>query len=186
MDFNSSTYDQKFFNFTAAQLSAEREHIVQDIIKKGIGQIIDKIKTPATAELLEAQKETVERRFQAAACKGLKALRELDSRVFHVPPHVLHPEHMFFENQYTSEEEEQKTAKLEELKAKYRENMAMLAHLKIEEEKYAAMEDLIQKEIEMQDRVQRSCSSLNISKLKQYCTQVPFHLKKEKIQNFNL
>jgi len=28
---------------------------------------------------------------------------------------------MFFENQFTSEEEEQRTAKLEELKAKYRE-----------------------------------------------------------------
>jgi len=25
MDFNSLAYDQKFFNFTAAQLSAERE-----------------------------------------------------------------------------------------------------------------------------------------------------------------
>jgi len=25
MDFNSSTYDQKYFNFTAAQLSAERK-----------------------------------------------------------------------------------------------------------------------------------------------------------------
>ncbi|XP_033159933.1 uncharacterized protein LOC117140890 [Drosophila mauritiana] len=179
MDFNSLTYDQKFFNFTAAQLSAEREHIVQDIIKKGIDQIIDKIKTPATAELLEAEKETVERRFQASASKGLKALRQLDTKVFHVPPHVLHPEHMFFENQYTSEEEEQKTARLEELKAKYRENMAMLAHLKIEEEKYAAIEDLIQKEIEMQDRVQRSCSSLNITKLKQFCNQVPLQLKKE-------
>jgi len=189
---------------------------VQDIIKKGIGQIIDKIKTPATAELLEAEKETVERRFQASASKGLKALRELDSKVFHVPPHVLHPEHMFVENQYTSEEEEQKTARLEELKAKYREvtcrtngnnlvclisiiimrklcfilcfnnakshqfqNMAMLAHLKIEEEKYAAMEDLIQKEIEMQDRVQRSCSSLNITKLKQFWNQVPLQIKKE-------
>jgi len=97
------------------------EHIVQDIIKKGAGRIIDKIKTPATADLLEAQKETVERRFLASASKGLKALRELDSKVFHVPPHVLLPEHMFFENQFTSEEEEQRTAKLEELKAKYRE-----------------------------------------------------------------
>ncbi|EDV50546.1 uncharacterized protein LOC6544801 [Drosophila erecta] len=179
MDFNSSTYDQKFFNFTAAQLTAEREHIVQDIIRKGIGQIIDKIKTPATADLLEAQRENVERRFQAAAGKGLKALRELDRKVFHVPSHVLHPEHMFFANQFTSEEEEQKVAKLEELKAKYRENMAMLAHLKIEEEKYVAMEDIIQKEIEMQDRVQRSCSALNVNKLKQYCNQVPFHVEKE-------
>ncbi|XP_016933651.2 uncharacterized protein Mis12 [Drosophila suzukii] len=183
MDFNSSTYDQKYFNFTAAQLSAEREHIVQDIIKKGAGRIIDKIKTPATADLLEAQKETVERRFLASASKGLKALRELDSKVFHVPPHVLLPEHMFFENQFTSEEEEQRTAKLEELKAKYRENMAMLAHLKIEEEKYAAIDDLCQKEIEMQNRVQKNCSSLNVSKLKQYCTQVQLKQSNEDLVN---
>ncbi|XP_017080365.2 uncharacterized protein LOC108114113 [Drosophila eugracilis] len=176
MDFDSSTYDQKYFNFTSTQLSAEREHIVQGIIKKGIGQIIDKIKTPATSDLLEAQKETVENRFNASASKGLKALRELDSKVFHVPSHVLHPEHVFFENQFTSEEEEQKTAKLEELKSRYRENMAMLAHLKIEEEKYTAMEDLIQKEVEMHARVQRSCASLNVSKLKQYCAKVPGHL----------
>ncbi|XP_017010674.3 uncharacterized protein Mis12 [Drosophila takahashii] len=172
MDFNSSTYDQKYFNFTAAQLSAEREHIVQDIIKQGAARIINKIKTPATADLLEAQKENVERRFLASATKGLKALRELDSKVFHVPSHVLLPEHMFLENQFTKGQEEQKVAKLEELKAKYRENMTMLAHLKIEEEKYAAMEDLIQKEIEMQDRVQKNCSALNAAKLKQYCTQV--------------
>ncbi|XP_052846003.1 uncharacterized protein LOC128258440 [Drosophila gunungcola] len=178
MDFNSSTYDQKYFNFTATQLSAEREHIVQDIIKKGIGQIIDRIKTPATADLLEAQKETVERRFQSSASKGLKAIRELDRKVFHVPSHVLHPEHMFFENQFTSEEEEQKSAKLEELKAKYRENMAMLAHLKIEADKYAAMEDLIKKEMEMQARVHRNCSSLNVSKLKQYCSQATAQVKK--------
>ncbi|XP_017048703.1 LOW QUALITY PROTEIN: uncharacterized protein LOC108093239 [Drosophila ficusphila] len=178
MDFNSGTYDQKYFNFTAAQLSAEREHIVQDIIKKGIAQIIERIKTPATSDLLESQRETVEHRFQASAAKGLKVLRELDKKVFHVPPHVLHPEHMFFENQFTSEEEDQKTARLEELKAKYRENAAMLAHLKIEEEKYAAMEDLIQKEMEMHDRVHKNCSSLNVTKMKEYCSQIAGQLEK--------
>jgi len=62
-------------------------------------------------------------------------------------------------------------------------NMAMLAHLKIEEEKYAAIDDLCQKEIEMQNRVQKNCSSLNVSKLKQYCTQLQLEKPNEDLVN---
>ncbi|KAH8282001.1 hypothetical protein KR054_004799 [Drosophila jambulina] len=172
MDFHQRAQDQRLFNFTAEQIAVERKHLVRFIIMKALGKAIKKIETPATSALLEAQKQTVVEQVQESCQRGLKALLDLDKKMFHVPPNVLLAQDLHLETKVTSEDEEQKTAQLEEMKTKFRENMAMLAQLDSEETKFAAMEDAIQNEIQMQEIVNELCSSFNASKLSQFCNRI--------------
>lgn len=50
--------------------------------------------------------------------------------------------------------------------------MAMLAQLNAEEAKFAAMEDVIQKETQMQDMANEVCASFNVSKLAEFCSRI--------------
>ncbi|KAH8246664.1 hypothetical protein KR038_002800 [Drosophila bunnanda] len=198
MDFLQRAQDQRLFNFTAEQIAVERKselapallfgevaalnfccffflqdkHLVRFIITKALGMAIKKIETPATSALLEAQKKAVVEQVQESCQRGLKALLDLDKKVFHVPPNVLLAQDLHLENNFTSEDEEQKTAQLEEMKTRFRENMAMLAQLDAEETKFAAMEDVIKKEIQMQEIAKEVCSSFNVSKLSQFCNRI--------------
>ncbi|KAH8266509.1 hypothetical protein KR044_009294, partial [Drosophila immigrans] len=157
MDFNHSTYTMEFFNFTPEQISAERDHLVKSLIKRAVDSTVKKIETPATAEMLAQQKDAVVCLMQAACERKLGQLREMDKEIFNVPPHVLLIKDFDLEQQLTSEEEEAKAAKLEELKECYRQNMAALAELQAEEEKHTALIPLIEKEQEMHERLYEAC-----------------------------
>ncbi|KAH8237880.1 hypothetical protein KR032_005416 [Drosophila birchii] len=197
MDFHQKAQDQRLFNFTAEQMAVERKTkiaqnfafhrscivtifsflfpdktLVRFIITKTLGMAIKKIETPATSALLEAQRKAVVEQILVSCQQGLKALLELDKKVFHVPPNVLLVQDLQLETTFTSEDEEQKTIQLEEMKRKFRENMAMLAQLDAEETKFAAVEDVLQKEIQMQEIVKELCSSFNVSKLSQFCNRI--------------
>ncbi|XP_020800866.1 uncharacterized protein LOC110178173 [Drosophila serrata] len=172
MDFLQRAQDLRLFNFTAEQIGVEHKHLVRFIITKALGMAIKKIETPATSALLEAQKKEVVDQVLESCQRGLKALVDLDKKVFRVPPNVLLAQDLHLESKFSSENEEQKTAQLEEMKARFRENMAMLAQLDAEETKFAAMEDVIQKEIQMQEITKEVCSSFNVSKLSQFCNQI--------------
>ncbi|KAH8393860.1 hypothetical protein KR215_003824 [Drosophila sulfurigaster] len=157
MDLNHSTYTMEFFNFTPEQISAERDHLVKSLIKRAVDLTVKKIESPATSEVLAQQKDTVMRLMQEGCQSKLDQLGEMDKQIFNVPPHVLLIKDFELEKQFSSEEEEARAARLEELKERYRENMATLAELHAEEEKYAALQPHIERELEMHQRLYDAC-----------------------------
>ncbi|EDW65006.1 uncharacterized protein Mis12 [Drosophila virilis] len=165
MDFNQSAYNLEFFNFTPEQISAERDNLVQTLIGRAVETTIQKIETPATSALLNQKKDAVINLMFEACQARLDGLRELDKRNFEVPPHVLQIKDFELEQQFSSEEEEAKTAKVEELKLRYRQNMAMLAELEAEQEKYTAILPLVQRELEMHQQIYAACANCDIKKM---------------------
>ncbi|KAH8333580.1 hypothetical protein KR059_000990 [Drosophila kikkawai] len=172
MDFLQRAQDQRLFNFTSEQMAAEHKYLAQFIITKALGKVIKQIETPATSVLLDDRKMAVVEQVQETCQQGLQALLDLDKKVFHVPPNVLLAQDLHLENTFTSEDEEQKTAQLEEMKIIFRENMAMLAQLKAEESKFAEMEDVLQKEIQMQEMAHEVCNSFNAGKISEFCNRI--------------
>lgn len=60
------------------------------------------------------------------ACQPkLDSLRQMDKVYFEVPPHVLQIKDFELEQQFTSEEEEAKAAKVKELKLRFRQVVAI-------------------------------------------------------------
>ncbi|XP_022232966.2 uncharacterized protein LOC111081265 [Drosophila obscura] len=172
MHFYESAYDLKFFNYTADQISSEREHLVQSIIGKAIENAIKKIETPATSALLSSQKDAVMCRVQAVSKKSMKSLRELDKKYFHIPPHVLQAQDFHLEHQYTALDEEKKNAQLEQLKMRFRENLITLAKLEAEGKHYASVAHIVEQEADMHKQVYEECPSVNVYKLTKFATRV--------------
>lgn len=99
---------------------------MREVAKKVVGHAINQIGTPQTSALLEAQKETVVECIVKSCSNKIKCLRDLDSKVFRIPPHVLQFQDVRLSHQYTSEDEEQRLEALESLKARYREASVLL------------------------------------------------------------
>ncbi|KAH8409591.1 hypothetical protein KR222_009813 [Zaprionus bogoriensis] len=159
MDLNRNAYTLEFFKFTPEQVAAERDHLVESLITRAIETTVKKIETPATAALLAEQKDAVKGLMLKACLPKLDALRQLDKQTFDVPEHVLLIKDFELEQQVSAEEEQAKEAELEQLKRRYRENMAMLAELNAEQENYQAIEPLIQQELQMQQRIYEACAN---------------------------
>ncbi|SPP79730.1 uncharacterized protein LOC117582287 [Drosophila guanche] len=172
MRFHDSIYDLKFFNYTAEQISAERERLVQNMVGKAIENAIQKIETPATSILLGAQKDEVVRLVEESALKNMKSLRELDKKYFRVPPHVLLVPDFHLEHQYTALDEEKKNAQLKQLKVLFRENLITLAKLEAEAKHYESVVKIVQQETNMQKKVYEDCASINAYKLAKFATRV--------------
>ncbi|XP_017105482.2 uncharacterized protein Mis12 [Drosophila bipectinata] len=172
MELDQYAYNLKYFNFNALQVSAEREYLVREVARKVVGHAIKQIGTPATSSLLEAQKETVVECIVKSCSNKIKCLRDLDSKVFRIPSHVLQFQDIRLSHQYTSEDEEQRLVTLEALKARYRENMGMQARLFLEEKKYEDMEDIINEEMEFQSRIHEARNLYNLSKLPKFFSQI--------------
>ncbi|KAH8260385.1 hypothetical protein KR026_010592 [Drosophila bipectinata] len=190
MELDQYAYNLKYFNFNALQVSAESkyffstrslflrstyfpgEYLVREVARKVVGHAIKQIGTPATSSLLEAQKETVVECIVKSCSNKIKCLRDLDSKVFRIPSHVLQFQDIRLSHQYTSEDEEQRLGTLEALKARYRENMGMQARLFLEEKKYEDMEDIINEEMEFQSRIHEARNLYNLSKLPKFFSQI--------------
>ncbi|EDW77678.1 uncharacterized protein Dwil_GK24429 [Drosophila willistoni] len=172
MDFDEHAYALEFFNFTPEQIAAERQHCVNSIVGKAIDATIKRIETPATALKLKEQKARVMRSIQERCVPKLDHLRVMDKQTFHVPPHVLQIQDFDLEHQFDVKDEQKKLAKLELLKTRFRENVAMLAQLKVEDDNYSAMEDIIRMETKMQQQIYAKLESLNCPKLIKFAQKV--------------
>ncbi|XP_030384167.1 uncharacterized protein LOC115631534 [Scaptodrosophila lebanonensis] len=159
------TYNLQYFNFTAEQVSAEREQLVHSLLSNALDTAIKKVQTPATAELLAKQKYFVLGKIKGACDKKLAKLRELDSATFNVPPYVLQIQDFDLEHKLTAADEQKKITHLEELKSRYRENMAMLAELQAEQEKYDSIEKHIQHEMKIHQQICDASASFEYNKL---------------------
>ncbi|TDG49891.1 hypothetical protein AWZ03_003667 [Drosophila navojoa] len=172
MDFNQSTYNLEFFNFTPEQIAAERDSLVLALIGRAVKTTIQKIETPATTALLDQSKDAVISLMMQACQSKLDSLREMDKVYFEVPPHVLQIKDFELEQRFTSEEEEAKAAQVKELKLRYRQNLAMLAELKAEEDKYKDIEPLVQQELEMHKQIYAACANSDIKKIYEFAMRV--------------
>ncbi|KAH8279575.1 hypothetical protein KR018_002104 [Drosophila ironensis] len=171
MNLNQLAYDLKFFNFSSRDISTEREYLVRHLVAKVVAHACKQLGTPATADLLEAQKPAVVQAILESCQGGLKELTELDQKVFHVPPHVLLFQDIPLSHGYTREDEEKRLEKLKELKGRYRENMALFARLKLEAKKYAEIEEIMKQELEMQKRVNEASEALKLPQLMRLCKE---------------
>ncbi|EDW03433.1 uncharacterized protein LOC6561423 [Drosophila grimshawi] len=165
MDFEQSAYNLEFFNFTPEQISLERENLVQALVGKAVESTIKKIETPATSVLLNEQKDKVISLMQKSVQAKLDHMHELDKTNFQVPSHVLNIKDFELEQNFTSAEEEAKAAEMEELKLRYRQNLAMLAELEAEQARFTAIEPLIEQEQEMHQKIYDACAKSEIKKL---------------------
>ncbi|XP_034474808.1 uncharacterized protein LOC117782011 [Drosophila innubila] len=159
MDFEDSAYTLEFFNFTPEQITNERDNLVKMLIKKSVETTMRKIETPATSALLAQQKDAVMCRIQTDCEKKLDCLRELDRKTFQVPTHVLAMKDFELEQQLTSDDEETKAQQFEELKLRYRQNMAMLAELKAEQTKFTSIAPSIDRELQMHHLIREACAN---------------------------
>ncbi|BFF95610.1 uncharacterized protein DMAD_12975 [Drosophila madeirensis] len=165
MDFHDSTYDTKFFGFTAEQITAIREREVKIMISQAVENTIEKIETPATSKLLDAQKDEVIRRMEDSTIKNMKPLRELDKKYFRIPPHVLLVPDFHLEQQYTPLDEEEKNAQLKELELRFRENLITLAKLEAEASHYESVANIVQQETIEHKKIYANVPSINGYKL---------------------
>ncbi|EDW28563.1 GL19253 [Drosophila persimilis] len=172
MNFYQSAYDLKFFNFTAEQISSEREHLVHNLISKAIENAIQKIETPATSALLGAQKDAVISRVEAATKKNMQSLRLLDKKYFHIPSHVLQVEDFHLEHQPTPLEEEKKNNELEHLKLRFRQNLITLAKVEAEGNHYASVAKIAQEETDIHKQVYKDCKCIKLSMMAEVATLV--------------
>ncbi|KAM8718124.1 hypothetical protein ACLKA7_004776 [Drosophila subpalustris] len=180
MDFDNSATTLEFFNFTPEQLSAERDHLVKSLIKRAIESAMQKIETPATTALLAQKKDAVMCLMQEACAKKLDCLRQLDKKTFEVPSHVLLIKDFDLEQQLTSAEEQAKFEQLEELKLRYRENMAMLAELVAEQEKFTAIEPLIEQELQVHQLLYEACANSDHKNIHKFAHQLVADMQNEK------
>ncbi|XP_037936550.1 uncharacterized protein LOC119670377 [Teleopsis dalmanni] len=158
-----SEFELLEFNFTAEQITLEREHFISNFLGKKLDSMIQKLATSdEILELLKEKKQEVQKSIMAAFEADIQAAAQLDQKNFSIPDHVLicvEDEHI---KKYSKDAVHQTDKKIEELKNTYLENAMMIESFKTEYSQYEAIEAFVNDELNIQKEVQDSFATVNL------------------------
>uniref|UniRef100_A0A1A9WFD4 AMP-dependent synthetase/ligase domain-containing protein n=1 Tax=Glossina brevipalpis TaxID=37001 RepID=A0A1A9WFD4_9MUSC len=127
---------------------------VKKFLDKSVDYMLSRLaNSEEERNLLAKEKDSVITNISECIESHLSKLDEYDSELFSIPGYVLLPSDDSKLKVCTEEDEEKQNQYVQQLKQEFLENSLMLASIKLENEKYDALENLFQDEMAIEDEL---------------------------------